>query len=521
MSDDLSRPPIAPAERRLQQLTTLVNTGPTAMFVAEIGTGNIVDANTSFAGLTGGTPDDLDGRPLTTLDIWRREQQPLIARIAAGETMRGIDIPVRRHSGELCHVLLTVARVPDAAGHPALVAGVLTDITAVRKLERRLQQAQKMEAIGQLAGGVAHDFNNLLTVIGGFAELLAAHEALPAELEPDVREIQKAAASAAMLTRQLLTFGVRTRSEPRVVDLNGVVQQMTAMLRRLIGEDITFDVQLEATLKSVFVDPGQIEQVIVNLVVNARDAMPFGGQLTIETKNILLDEAWADRHRGGAPGLFVMLAVTDTGIGMDDNVQRQLFKPFFTTKEHGRGTGLGLAIVYSAVKNSGGSIWVYSEPGVGSTFKIYLPVSQESVPAELERQHKGESRGGIETIVVVEDQTDVRNFVREALQRQGYTVLDAANPRELVARLPAEALEIDLLLTDVVMPQMSGRQLARICRELYPRMRVLYMSGYTPASIVSHGILEPGRAFLQKPFSARALLDKVRTVLDARIPPQL
>jgi two-component system cell cycle sensor histidine kinase/response regulator CckA len=407
-------------------------------------------------------------------------------------------------------MLISTERITGSDDPRQLQVGIATDMTELRLLERKFERAQKMEMLGQLVGGVAHDFNNLLTVIAGFAELSVQHERLPAEIRADIEEILKAARSAAGVIRQLLVFARRSITVPQVTDINRVVAQMNLMLGRLIGENIKLDAKLAGDLKPVLIDPAQLEQVIVNLVVNARDAMHGGGRLTIETENVVLDEEWVQRHSGGAAGMFVRLGVTDTGIGMEEEVRRQVFEPFFTTKDAGRGSGLGLAMVYRAVKQAGGSIWVDSQVGVGTTFTVYLPAVRGR-EALLQGREAEPSVRGTETIAVVEDHPDVRRLVCAALARHGYQLFDAPTARDLVARLSREGAAVDLIITDIVLPQMSGTELARICRALRPHARVLYMSGYAGEA---HDVFEPGTVFLQKPFTARDLLEKVRALLD-------
>jgi CheY-like chemotaxis protein len=379
-------------------------------------------------------------------------------------------------------------------------------------------QAQKMEAVGQLAGGIAHDFNNLLTVINGYGEMLERRD-LPADVIDDVRAILHAGKSAASLTRQLLAFSRRAMIEPRPTDINHVVRHLNSILPRLIGEDIVLDFALADGMPRVLVDSAQLDQAIINLAVNARDAMPLGGRLTIETGSVVIDDIYVAAHPGSRPGPHAMIAVTDTGVGMDDTVKRRLFEPFFTTKERGHGTGLGLAMVYGTVKQSGGSIWVYSEAGLGTTFKIYLPITGLEERPDIKRE-PAQTLSGRETILLVEDQDDVRRLARQVLERQGYTVIDIANPRDTFKLDLDPSRHIDLLLTDVVMPHISGRQLARVWQARYPLIRVLYMSGYTADTIVKHGVLEEGLAFIAKPFSGTALLEKVREVLDGPAPPK-
>ena len=390
---------------------------------------------------------------------------------------------------------------------------VLRDITERRSLEEQFRQSQKMDAVGRLAGGVAHDFNNILTVIKGYSDLLLEELGSADErLHRAANEIYHSAERAASLTRQLLAFSRRQVLEPRVLDLNEVVASMDKMLQRLIGEDIGLVSICKSGLRRVKADPGQIEQVILNLAVNARDAMPQGGKLTIETANVELEEDYARIHMAVRPGSYVMLAVSDTGCGMDDETQAHIFEPFFTTKE--KGTGLGLATTYGIVKQSGGNIWVYSELGQGTTIKIYLPRVRDAVDTIEPLQPVAARHSGSETILLVEDERAVRELVVSTLERYGYTVLAAGDAAEATQLAQQHERRIHLLLTDVVMPKVSGRQLVERLTPLRPEMKVLYMSGYTDDAIVRHGVLDPGTAFLQKPFNAADLTRRVLQVLN-------
>jgi signal transduction histidine kinase/CheY-like chemotaxis protein len=381
-------------------------------------------------------------------------------------------------------------------------------------LENQFRQAQKMEAIGQLTGGIAHDFNNLLTVINGYSEMLL--QTLPAgDLQRDnAEQIKQAGERAAALTRQLLAFSRKQMLEPKVLDLNAVVTNIEKMLTRTIGEDITLATTLTPGLGCVKADSGQIEQVVLNMAVNARDAMPQGGKLTIETANVELDETFARKHVVVQPGRYVMLAVSDTGCGMDAETQRRIFEPFFTTKGQGKGTGLGLATVYGIVKQSGGSIWVYSEVGKGTTFKVYLPRVEEKPDTVLPGTVRAAPLKGTETILLVEDDAPLRKLTLSLLRQGGYHVLVASDREEALQLCGQYEGPIHLMLTDVVMPGISGPEAAQRLASTRPDMKVLFMSGYTDDTIVSHGILIEGVTFLQKPFTADALARKVREVLD-------
>lgn len=387
------------------------------------------------------------------------------------------------------------------------------DITEQKRTEEQLQAALKMEAVGSLAGGIAHDFNNLLSVILNSATFVLEGLREGDPLREDVLEIQKAGKRAAALTRQLLAFSRRQVLEPRVLDPNETLAAMDSMLRRMVGEDVRFNQILAPDLGRVKVDPGQLEQVVMNLVSNSRDAMPEGGKLTIETANAELDEAYAQGHVTVKPGSYVRLAVSDTGCGMDEATRRRVFEPFFTTKEMGKGTGLGLSTVYGIVKQSGGYIWAYGEPGKGSTFKVYLPRVMEELEAREEAVKPGEPPRGTETVLVVEDEEVVRTVVARMLRAAGYHVLTASNGGEGLLICEEHQEEIHLLITDVVMPRMSGSQLAERLQRLRPGLPVLYMSGYTDNSIVHHGVLDLGPSFIGKPFSGLDLRKKVQQAL--------
>ena len=379
----------------------------------------------------------------------------------------------------------------------------------------QLAHAQKMEAVGLLAGGVAHDFNNLLMVITGRSDLLLHRLAPEAPVRQDLELIKATGERAADLTRQLLAFSRKQMLQPKVLNLNVVVQGLARMLERLIGEDIELHAALDPALGMAKTDPGQIEQVLMNLAVNARDAMPDGGHLTIETSNVELDAAYASHRVGARPGPHVMLAVTDTGHGMDENTRARIFEPFFTTKEVGKGTGLGLSTVHGIINQSGGTIWVYSEPGKGTTFKIYLPRTEDDVERVDHRRAATPPAGGSETILLVEDEKGVRDLVRDVLETCGYTVLEARHGIEALAVARRHGGPIDLLLTDAVMPQMGGPELAECLVALQPGLKVLYMSGYTERTVVHHRVLDADVPYLQKPVTVDAVTRRVREVLDA------
>jgi two-component system cell cycle sensor histidine kinase/response regulator CckA len=388
----------------------------------------------------------------------------------------------------------------------------VTDRERADELEEQLRQAQRLESVGRLAGGIAHDFNNLLTVISGYTEVLLGERDPASTVE--LTEIAAAAHRAAILTQQLLAFSRRQVLQPRVIDVNTVVEGLMPMLTRLIGEDIDLAAGLDAALEPVLADPSQIEQVVINLAVNARDAMPNGGRLTIETSNVDLDREYVERHPEASVGRHAMVAVTDTGSGMDADTKARLFEPFFTTKPVGSGTGLGLSTVYGIVKQSGGTIWVYSEPGQGSSFKIYLPAAQQASVAVPEKKSENDMPSGTETILISEDEEAVRVLTARVLTSRGYSVIAAESPHEALRLIDEGERSIDLLLTDLVMPQMGGRELAEHVSERIPTIRVLFMSGYADEAVTRSGAVDFG-SFLEKPFSAIDLSSKVREVLDA------
>jgi PAS domain S-box-containing protein len=424
---------------------------------------------------------------------------------------------VIRKDGRIIWVSDTAVVVPGSDSHP-LMEGIIVDITERKQLESQLQQARRMEAVGRLAGGIAHDFNNLLTIIKGYTELATTRAKGVPEIRADIERIEDAAERATTLVRQLLAFSRRQVLQPKLLDLNTIVLGLDKLLRRLMDEDIEMVTMVGSDLGTIKADPGQVEQVIMNLVVNARDAMPNGGRLTIETANVELDAAYASEHTSVRPGRYVMLVVTDTGIGMDTETIAHIFEPFYTTKGSGSGTGLGLSTVYGIVKQSGGYIWVYSEPGKGTAFKVYLPRVDEQAEAPQAGKVPATSRKGTETILLVEDNPQVRELTRTVLAEQGYFVIEAASTEDAERICETHGTEIHLLLTDVIMPGLSGRELANRLTVRAPRMKVLYMSGYTFNVIGHGGTLEQGVAFLQKPFTPGALADKVREVLDAAVP---
>jgi PAS domain S-box-containing protein len=423
---------------------------------------------------------------------------------------------IRRPDGTIRWIRTRVFPVTDKSGRPYRYVGVSEDVTDLRRAEERFAQAQKMDAVGRLAGGVAHDFNNLLTVILSYSDMLLE------ELSPDdphrneIQEIRKAGVSASTLTRQLLVFSRQQVVQPKVMRLNALVADAGKMLKRLIGEHVELATALDPQAGAVKVDAGQLEQVIVNLAVNARDAMPNGGRLMIESKNVEFIEAFSEGETSYPAGRYVTLAVSDNGTGMDAATQARVFEPFFTTKEPGKGTGLGLATVYGIVKQAGGYISLYSEPGSGTSFKIYFPRVDDSLDAPEELAAPLALPRGAETILVVEDEPAVRSLVRQVLERQGYHVLEVPDGESALDIASKHQGPIHLLLTDVVMPRMSGRIVADRFAAIRGDARILFVSGYTDDAIVHHGVLESGLQFLEKPFTPDALARKVREVLDLK-----
>jgi signal transduction histidine kinase len=431
-----------------------------------------------------------------------------------GELFAGVERRRRTKAGVWVDIAIWNEVLRDREGAVKGILSIIADVTDKRRLEEQLRQALKMEAVGRLAGGVAHDFNNILTVITGYGQMLAERIPEDDDMRADLEEILRAADHAGALTSQLLVFSRHKVSNPQVVCLSEIVCRLEKMLRRMIGEDVELFTQTKPDLGKVRADPAQIEQVVLNLAVNARDAMPKGGRLTIEMENVELDQTYARRHIGVNPGRYAMIAVSDTGTGMDAETRIRLFEPFFTTKEKGKGTGLGLSTVYGIVKQCGGEIWVYSEVGLGTTFKIYLPLVAGPEPAEAGPPAIEPIAGGAETVLLVEDEAVVRKLVRNILTEQGYSVLESSDPHDALRVCQQHPETIDLLLTDVVMPHMSGRDLADRALALRPGMRVLYMSGYTDSVIVHHGLAGAGAPFLQKPFTPASLVRKVRQILD-------
>jgi len=486
--------------------------------------GNFTFFNDSMCQILGYSKEEMMGmnnRQYTDQKNAKKLYQAFNKVFRTEQSAKGCEWEIIKKDGTKRDVDASVSLIKNISGNRIGFRGIVRDITERKQVEKemaalqeQLRQSQKIEAIGQLAGGIAHDFNNAITLIKTCSQL-ALMDLKPGDpLRQTFEMIDKATQQSANLTRQLLAFSRRQIMEMKVLDLNSLLGDMDKMLHRVIGEDIELVSMLAGDLGRVKVDPGQMEQVVLNLVLNSRDAMPRGGKLTIETAKVDLDEAYVNGHVGVKPGRYVRIAVSDTGVGMTTEVREKIFEPFFTTKEKGKGTGLGLSTVYGIVKQSGGNIWVYSEPGKGTTFKVYLPRVDEPLEEERAKRIEEELPRGGETVLVAEDDGDVRNLVVQILRKQGYEVLEAANGGEAFMICKKHEGAIDLLVTDVVMPVMSGRELTDRLLLLHPKIKVLYMSGYTDDTVVRHGVLEEGVNFFQKPFSMEALVLKVREVLD-------
>jgi PAS domain S-box-containing protein len=507
----------AQAERTL--LITAIEQSAEGVVITDA-QGTIEYVNPAFSRVSGYSRAEALGKNPRILKSGKHDEayyKKLWTTILGGEIWQD-EITNCRSDGRLYTERMTIAPVRDPRGEITHFIAIKAEVTERKRLEQQLRQAQKMEAVGRLAGGVAHDFNNMLTIISGYSGLLLEHPSMAEPLRAYVSEIRNASGRAASLTRQLLAFSRQQVLAPRVLDLNAVVANIEKMLKRLIGEDVELVTVLGESLWPIKADPGQLEQVLLNLVVNARDAMPSGGVLTLETANVEMDSSFARSHFPTEPGPYVLLAVSDTGMGMDADTQARIFEPFFTTKEKGKGTGLGLAMVYGTVKQSGGYIWVYSEVGKGTTFKIYLPRSEAEVDESSPGRSGVEAQQGTETLLLVEDEEAVRTLVRNVLRKKGYRVLEASQGEEALEFSELYRGRIDLLVTDVVMPQMNGRELARRLVKSRPEIKVLYISGYADNAVWSEGGLDSNGAFLQKPFSPEALARTVREVLGG--PPQ-
>jgi PAS domain S-box-containing protein len=526
MIDDPNHPPptgARPTEIPLafhkteKVLAALLETASQAILMIDRA-GRIVLANGRAGQMFGYSPRELIGAAIELLvpeskrAAHGRQREGYFQHPRARPAGMGLDLLGRRKNGAEFPVEVSLSFVETEEGTFGIA--FISDISVRKDLEEQLRNAQKMEAVGRLAGGVAHDFNNMLTVIAGYNRMILDELSTIDPLRGYAEEVHKAAERATALTNQLLAFSHRQIMQSRVVNLNTVIAQTENMLRRLIGEDVELVMRLAADSGNIRTDPHHIEQAIVNLAVNARDAMPHGGRITIETSNTRIDEAYAKTHMGVQPGEFVMIALSDTGHGMDSATRQKIFEPFFTTKPRGKGTGLGLATVYGMVKQSGGDIWVYSEPGQGTTFKLYFPRSNEPVSPLAVEEPARVLPDTAETLLLVEDEAQVRELEVTMLRQLGYHVLAAANGEEALEASRTFSGEISLLVTDVVMPNMSGRQVAEALLTCRPGLRVLFLSGYTENTISHHGVLDASVDFLTKPFTREVLARRVREILS-------
>jgi PAS domain S-box-containing protein len=511
------------AEQMRALLAAIVQTSNDAI-VSKLPDGTITSWNGAAVRLFGYSPDEATGRSIAIIVPPERldEERALMTHALTGERVDHHETVRLRKDGTEVIVSISLAPILDASGSIIGVSETARDLTeqrgaaeALRRIEDQLRQAQKMEAVGRLAGGIAHDFNNVLSVILGYSEMILGDLKSNDPLLGNIEEIRKAAGRAADLTRQLLAFSRQQIIEPRVIDLNVLISGMERMLKRIVGEDVDLAFSPSPDVGRIRADAGHVEQVIMNLVVNARDAMPTGGKLTIEIGNVELDADYIHEHLGSARGPHVMLAVSDTGTGMDRATQARIFEPFFTTKDLGKGTGLGLSTVLGIVQQCGGNVWVYSEPGSGTSFKLYFPRVDSAVDSPAPPQSPVSLRGS-ETILLVEDQGQVRVVAEEILKRHGYRVIVAQSAGDALLLCEQQVGAIDLLLTDVVMPQMNGTELARRIATTRSETKVLFMSGYTDDSVVRNGVIESGIAFLQKPFTPESLARKVREALNAQ-----
>jgi PAS domain S-box-containing protein len=489
------------------------NANPEPMSIATIPEGRYIDVNESFLRVTGHVREEVIGRTSLELNFWPRleDRKRFVDLLTTQGSVRDLEINFGTKSGEI-RTAIDSAETIEVDGKLCGIA-ILRDITEQKTLEKQMRQTQKMEAIGQLTGGIAHDFNNLLGVIIGYSEILEYRLPAGDPLRKECLQIRKAGQSAASLTRQLLAFSRQQVLEPKVLDLNSIVHNVEKMLRRLIGEHIELRAILDSSLGFVKADQSQIEQVILNLAVNARDAMPNGGKLLIETANVFVDEDYARRHPPQQPGSYIRLSVSDTGIGMDAETQARIFEPFFTTKEIGKGTGLGLSTVYGIVRQSGGHVWVESEPGKGAKFEVYLPQTAQAASTALPAAAPADTLRGSETILLVEDEEALRGLMRNLLEESGYGVLEAPLPQKAAEIAKQHRGPIHLLLTDMVMPEMTGRELTAILAPIRPDMKVIYMSGYT--GFAQAGLVDSEISLLSKPFTRNVLLRKVREAMEA------
>ncbi len=512
MADRAPRPRLSDLE--LSRLGAVVESSDDAIISKDLD-GTVRTWNRAAERIFGYPLEEMIGQPIFRLipEELHPEEHQLLARIRAGEHVAHYETTRIRKDGQRIPISLSLSPVRDSEGRLIGASAIKRDITAQRGLERQLHHAQQMDAIGQLAAGVAHDFNNILTVISGYCGLLLARTRVPDPRRDDIIGIQEAADRAAALTQQLLAFGRKQVMQPQVLDLREVIEDTGRMLRRLLGEHIDLAITTGPLLSPVFADRGQLSQVLVNLAVNARDAMPQGGRLTIAAQDVPLSEEYASTHLEVMPGPYVRIAVSDTGVGMTPEIQARMFEPFFTTKPAGKGTGLGLSTVYGIVKQLDGHMFVYSEPEQGTTIKIYLRHAEDAAVAEAPPEQPVAGRESA-TILVVEDDPGIRTVIWRVLEEQGYPVLLAATPQLALELAAGHEGPIHLLLTDVVMPEMSGRQLAERLLRDRPRLPVLFMSGYTDDAILHQGRLDPDTDLLQKPFTSDILLRRIRRILD-------
>jgi two-component system cell cycle sensor histidine kinase/response regulator CckA len=511
----IEAPALASELRAEDRFRKAFNANPEPITIATVYDGRYIDVNESFCRVTGYRREEVIGRTSAEMNFWSRaeDRAKLVERLTEHGSVRDMQAGFRTKSGEE-RIGLGSAELLDVAGQQ-LVIVIFKDVTDQKSLERQLLQSQKMEAIGQLSAGIAHDFNNLLSVIIGYSEVMEEQLAGNESLLKKCQQVKKAGERAATLTRQLLAFSRQQVLEPKIINLNAAVADSEKILRVLLGEGIEFNSTLEPALGSIKADQGQIEQVIMNLVVNARDAMPQGGKLTIETGNVELEEDYAHLHPPLQAGRYIVLTVCDTGIGMDANTQTRIFDPFFTTKEVGKGTGLGLSTVYGVVKQSGGHVWVYSEVGLGTTFKIYLPRVEEAPRPRKPKSDPAKSYRGTETILVVDDEEALRELTCGLLRESGYTVLEAKGPTQALQIAAEHSEPIHLLLTDVVMPGMNGQALAQKLACARPEAKIVYMSGYTGFTHI--GTLDPDAVFMAKPITRETLLRKLHEVLSTEV----
>jgi len=486
---------------------------PLAITISTEAEGRYSDVNEAFLDLLGYQRKDVIGRTAAELHFWVEpsDRGEMIRQLKEERAVAKRQMRYRTAEGKVREAEVWAESI-EVDGQPCVLA-ITRDVTEMNQLEAQLRQAQKMEAVGRLAGGIAHDFNNLLGIIIGYSDISLGLIAPENPVNRYILETKKAAKRAALLTKQLLAFSRKQVIFPRVLDLNELVRNATEMFLRLVGEDVSVEFRPHGPLSSIKADPGQIEQVLMNLVVNARDAMPKGGKIIIETGEAELDDDYVSLHQGSHAGQYVVLAVSDTGCGMDETIQSQIFEPFFTTKEVGHGTGLGLSTVYGIVKQSEGNILVYSEPGKGTTFKIYFPRVGAKAEALVSSHDEVEPRGQSETILVVEDDKTLRGLTIKLLRDGGYRVIEAKNGEDALRIMAASEAAIDLLLTDVIMPQKSGPELVKQVEKGHPKTRFVFMSGYSDDMVKRHGLLMQEDSFLEKPFTKRALLVKVYSTL--------